>query len=24
MVRDMTLLADQHFPGSYVFTEVFF
>jgi len=24
MVREVTLLADEHFPGSYVYTEVFF
>jgi ferredoxin-NADP reductase len=24
MTREVTLLADEHFPGSYVFREVFF
>lgn len=24
MIRDVTLLADEYFPGSYVYTEVFF
>jgi hypothetical protein len=24
MIRDVTLLADEKFPGSYIYTEIFY